>query len=62
MRYHDLAEVDLRLIAGAVRLPHEHLGRTAAGLRPDLRLALGDVCPDHGIGHVGHLVLVDPWE
>lgn len=27
---HDLAEVGFRLVARAVRLPHEHLGRAAA--------------------------------
>ena len=54
---HGLAEIDFRLVARAMRLPHEHLSRATAGLRPDLRLALGDIRPDHGIGHIRHPVL-----
>jgi hypothetical protein len=43
-------EVDLRFLARAVSLREEHVDRPAAGLDPDLRLAVGDVAAHHRIG------------
>jgi hypothetical protein len=41
-----------RLTPASVGVRYSSLGRAAAGLRPDLRLALGNVGPDHRTGHV----------
>lgn len=57
--YLHVPEVDLRLRPGPVGLRNERVHRSAARLNLDLWTPLGDIGPDHRIGHPLRRVLVD---
>lgn len=54
-----VSEVDLGLLAGSVRLRHEHLGTADSGLGPDLAPAHRDVGADHSVGDAVRVMLIE---